>query len=84
VPIHSSFCAAIGTNVLIERLWRRRQYERTSLHALETGSELRAGLTRWIGYYNTRRPHSALVSQTPDEPIGATWPADTETAKLRA
>jgi IclR family pca regulon transcriptional regulator len=30
------------------------------VHAFETGSELRAGLTRWIGYYNTDRSHSAL------------------------
>ena len=37
----------------------------------ETGSELRAGLTRWIGYYNAGRPHSALAGQTPDEAYGA-------------
>ena len=33
--------------------------------------ELRAGLTRWIGYYNARRPHSALAGRTPDEAYGA-------------
>ena len=46
-------------NVFIERLWRSLKYECVYLHAFETGSELRAGLTWWIGYYNGRRPHSA-------------------------
>ena len=54
-------------NVFIERLWRSLKYECVYLHAFETGSELRAGLTRWIDYYNTRRPHSALAGHTPDE-----------------
>jgi len=62
-------------NVFIERLWRSLKYECVYLNAFETGSELRAGLARWIGYYNARRPHSALAGQTPDEayaPIDAT------------
>jgi len=54
-------------NVFIERLWRSLKYECVYLHAFETGSELRAGLTKWIGYYNAGRPHSALAGQTPDE-----------------
>ena len=54
-------------NVFIERLWRSMKYECVYLHAFETGSELRGGLGRWITYYNTRRPHSALAGQTPDE-----------------
>jgi putative transposase len=58
-------------NVFIERLWRSLKYECVYLHAFETGSELRAGLTRWIGYYNAGRPHSALAGQTPDEAYGA-------------
>ena len=45
-------------NVFIERLWRSLKYECVYLHAFETGSELRAGLTWWINYYNARRPHS--------------------------
>ena len=43
----------------------------TYLHAFETGSELRAGLTGWINYYNGRRPHSSLAGQTPDEVYSA-------------
>jgi putative transposase len=54
-------------NVFIERLWRSLKYECVYLHAFETGSAMRAGLTKWIGYYNARRPHSALAGQTPDE-----------------
>ena len=58
-------------NVFIERLWRSLKYECVYLHAFETGSELRAGLSRWIDYYNVRRPHSTLAGRTPDEAYGA-------------
>ena len=54
-------------NVFIERLWRSMKYECVYLNAFETGSELRAGLARWIGYYNAARPHSSLGGRTPDE-----------------
>jgi putative transposase len=54
-------------NVFIERLWRSLKYECIYLNAFETGSELRAGLTWWIGYYNARRPHSTLTGRTPDD-----------------
>ena len=40
------------------------------MHAFETGSELRAGLSRWISYYNAQRPHSTLAGRTPDEAYG--------------
>ncbi len=58
-------------NVFIERLWRSLKHECVYLHAFETGSELRAGLTQWIGHCNTQPPHSALVGRTPDEAYGA-------------
>jgi putative transposase len=57
-------------NVFIERLWRSLKYECVYLHAFETGSELRAGLSQWISYYNARRPHSTLAGHTPDEAYG--------------
>ena len=54
-------------NVFIERLWRSLKYECVYLHAFETGTEARAGIGRWITYYNTERPHSALGGRTPCE-----------------
>ena len=54
-------------NVFIERLWRSLRYQCAYLHACKTDSELRAGLTQWIGYYNTQRPHFVLAGRTPDE-----------------
>ena len=57
-------------NVFVERLWRSLKYECVYLHAFETGSELRAGLSRWISYYNARRPHSTLAGRTPDDAYG--------------
>ena len=54
-------------NVFVERLWRSTKYECACLRAFETGSELRVGVARWIGYYNAHRPHSRLAGQTLDE-----------------
>ncbi len=54
-------------NVFIERLWRSLKYECVFLNAFETGNEARAGIGRWIAYYNAERPHSALAGKTPDE-----------------
>jgi len=54
-------------NVFIERLWRSLKYECVFLNAFETGSEARSGIGSWIGYYNSRRPHSAFDGRTPDE-----------------
>jgi putative transposase len=54
-------------NVFIERLWRSLKYECVYMNAFETGSETRAGLGRWIDYYNIERPHSALGGRTPAE-----------------
>jgi putative transposase len=58
-------------NVFIERLWRSLKYECVYLHAFETGSELRAGLTKGITYYNACRPHAGLDGRTPNEAYGA-------------
>ena len=47
-------------NVFIERLWRSLKYECVYMHAFETGSELRVGLQRWIGYYNRASQHPSV------------------------
>jgi putative transposase len=54
-------------NVFIERLWRSLKYECIYLNAFETGSEARAGIGRWITYYNGSRPHTALGGRAPAE-----------------
>ena len=54
-------------NVFIERLWRSLKYECVYLQAFETGAEARAGIGRWIDYYNTSRPLSAFDGRTPEE-----------------
>lgn len=53
-------------NVFIERLWRSLKYENVYLHAYETGSEARAGIGKWIDFYNRRRPHSSMGGLPPD------------------
>ena len=52
---------------IIERLWHNLKYECVYINAFETGSELRAGFTRWITQYNGQTPYSALAGVTPDE-----------------
>jgi putative transposase len=53
-------------NVFVERLWKTIKYEEVYLHAYDTVSAARESLTRYISFYNGRRPHTALDRQTPD------------------
>ncbi|PCH46608.1 MAG: hypothetical protein COC23_03755 [Hyphomicrobiales bacterium] len=52
-------------NVFIERLWRSMKYEWVYLHAWETGSQARAGIRKWMEFYNQKRLHSALGCRPP-------------------
>ena len=52
-------------NIFIERLWRSLKYECVYLHAWETGSQAKAGVSRWITFYNHHRPHTAHGGQPP-------------------
>jgi putative transposase len=52
-------------NIFVERLWRSLKYECVYLHAWETGSEAKAGVRKWMEFYNQNRPHSALGGKTP-------------------
>ena len=54
-------------NVFVERLWRTIKYEEVYLQAYGNVPEARASLGRYIGFYNTRRPHSSLDGKTPDQ-----------------
>jgi putative transposase len=54
-------------NVFVERLWRTIKYEEVYLHAYASVPEARAALARYLTFYNSRRPHSSLDRQTPDQ-----------------
>jgi putative transposase len=54
-------------NVFVERLWRSVKYEEVYLHAYGSVFDARASITRYLAFYNERRPHSSLDARTPDE-----------------
>ena len=54
-------------NVFIERLWRSLKYEAVYLHELSDGFEAQRAIAKWLRFYNTQRPHSALAGATPRE-----------------
>jgi putative transposase len=54
-------------NVFVERLWRSVKYEEVYLKAYDTASEARASIGRYLDFYNSRRPHSSLDGNTPDQ-----------------
>lgn len=54
-------------NVFVERLWRSIKHDEVYLHADESVSQAKAGIGRYIEFYNTHRPHSMLDKRMPDE-----------------
>jgi len=54
-------------NVIVERLWRSVKYEEVYLRAYSGVSEARASISRYLGFFNGRRPHSSLAAKTPDQ-----------------
>ena len=54
-------------NVFVERLWRSIKHEEIHLTAYDAASEARASIGRYLTFYNSRRPHSSLDRQTPDQ-----------------
>ena len=54
-------------NVFVERLWRSVKYEEIYLKAYDTVAEARNSLASYFSFYNSRRPHSSLDRQTPDQ-----------------
>lgn len=54
-------------NVFVERLWRTIKYEEVYLRTYASVSEARAGIGRYLTFYNGRRPHSSLDGKTPDQ-----------------
>ena len=58
-------------NVFVERLWKSIKYEEVFLHAYETVFAAKAGINRYINFYNGERPHSSLTKKTPNEAYAA-------------
>jgi len=54
-------------NIFIERLWRSLKQEAIYLVEISHGFQARRVIKKWITFYNTERPHSALDRQTPDD-----------------
>jgi putative transposase len=49
----------------IERLWRNLKHEDVYLKGYADGREAKAGIGRWIDFYNQTRHHQALGYRTP-------------------
>ena len=54
-------------NVFVERLWRIDQIRGGVSAGLRHVAEARASIGRYLSFYNSRRPHSSLDRQTPDQ-----------------
>lgn len=54
-------------NVFVERLWRTIKYEEVYLHAYQNVPEARQAIGKYLIFYNSKRPHSSLDGQTPDQ-----------------
>ncbi len=63
-------------NVFVERIWRSIKYEEVYLRAYDTVSSAKENIGRYIAFYNSRRPHSRLDKQTPDEFYYRSLPAE--------
>jgi putative transposase len=67
-------------NVFVERLWKSIKYEEVYLRAYDTVSAARNGIGRYLNFYNSRRPHSALDGNTPDTFYFGNLPASKQAA----
>ena len=54
-------------NIFIERLWRSLKQEAIYLEEISDGFQARRVVRDWMTFYKTKRPHSALDRQTPDD-----------------
>ena len=54
-----------GSNACVRR--RTIKYEEVYLRAYAGVSEARASISRYLGFYNRKRPHSSLGGKTPDQ-----------------
>ena len=54
-------------NVVVERFWRSIKYEEVYIHAYTNVPEAWAAIGRYILFFNSRRPHTSLDGQPPDQ-----------------
>ena len=54
-------------NVFVERLWRSVKYERVYLRAYDSVSLARTDIAEYLDWYNTKRQHTSINDQTPDQ-----------------
>ena len=54
-------------NVFVERLWRSVKYEEVYLKAYDSAGEARTSISKYLEFYNGRRPHSSLDGATPNQ-----------------
>ncbi len=54
-------------HVFVERLWRIIKYEEVYLPAYVGVSEACASISRYLGFDNSRRPHSSPDGKTPEQ-----------------
>lgn len=61
---------------MVERLWRSVKYEEeVYLRAYGAVGEARASISRYLSFYNGKRPHSSLATKTPDQTYFDNLPA---------
>jgi putative transposase len=53
-------------NIFVERFWRSLKYGDIYLKDYRTMTELKAGLARYLRFYNSERFHQSLEYETPD------------------
>jgi putative transposase len=71
-------------NRMIERLWWSLKYECVYLHAFEIGSEMRAGIRKWLTCYNAERPHLTQGILSPDEAYASKTESMRSAAKMKS
>jgi putative transposase len=54
-------------NIFTERLWRSLKYEEFYLNEYQSPREAKQGISRYLEFYNYRRPHQSLRYKTPAE-----------------
>ena len=54
-------------NICIERFWRTIKYEEIYLNEYKNIRKLKKAIERYINSYNSKRLHSAIDYQTPNE-----------------